>query len=195
MAQEAKTVDYGPLSGLIGRWEGDKGMDVAPEPDGSEESPYYETILFEPIGTVTNAERQTLAAVRYHQVVRRKSDDEVFHNETGYWCWDAANRSVMVSFAIPRAVCVIAGGQVAGRSGPDEATVIEVAAHADEGDWRVIQSPFMNANARTIEFRRRLSYRENSLSYSQTTIVDIYGKRFEHTDENELRRVATAAGV
>ena len=23
-------VDFGPLTGLIGRWEGDKGLDVAP---------------------------------------------------------------------------------------------------------------------------------------------------------------------
>ena len=31
-------VDYDPLAGLIGTWQGDRGMDVAPEPDGSEES-------------------------------------------------------------------------------------------------------------------------------------------------------------
>ncbi|MBW2290584.1 MAG: hypothetical protein JRG90_22590, partial [Deltaproteobacteria bacterium] len=46
-------IDYGPLTGLIGNWKGDKGMDVAPEPDGSEESPYWETIDFDAIGDVT----------------------------------------------------------------------------------------------------------------------------------------------
>ena len=66
-------------------------MDVAPEPDGTEHNPFYEQLLFEPIGTVTNAEQQTLAALRYHQVVLRKSNDKVFHNETGYWLWDAAS--------------------------------------------------------------------------------------------------------
>ena len=45
-------IDYGPLACLVGTWKGDKGMDVSPEPDGStEESPYFETILFEAIGT------------------------------------------------------------------------------------------------------------------------------------------------
>jgi hypothetical protein len=77
------TIDYGPLTGLIGSWKGDKGMDVAPEPGGSEESPYWETIDFEAIGDVTNAESQTLTVLRYHQVVRRKSNDEIFHDQTG----------------------------------------------------------------------------------------------------------------
>ncbi len=49
-------VDYGPLAGLIGVWKGDKGLDVAPEPDGSENNPYHETITFTAIGDVTNAE-------------------------------------------------------------------------------------------------------------------------------------------
>ena len=30
-------IDYGPLAGLIGTWKGDKGMDVSPEPEGTEE--------------------------------------------------------------------------------------------------------------------------------------------------------------
>ena len=34
-------IDYGPLAALIGTWEGDKGVDVAPEPDGTEEKLYY----------------------------------------------------------------------------------------------------------------------------------------------------------
>ena len=42
----SEIVDYGPLSKLIGVWKGDKGMDIAPEPDGTEENPYYETITF-----------------------------------------------------------------------------------------------------------------------------------------------------
>ena len=32
-------VDYGPLAGLIGSWSGDKGTDIAPDPDGTETNP------------------------------------------------------------------------------------------------------------------------------------------------------------
>ena len=47
MSQEIDGVDYGPLTLLVGAWRGDKGMDVAPEPDGEEQSPYYESLVFE----------------------------------------------------------------------------------------------------------------------------------------------------
>ena len=70
-------VDYGPLSSLIGTWEGDNGMDVSPEPDGDDHSPYYETILFETCGDVDNAETQELIVLRYHLVVARKKNDKV----------------------------------------------------------------------------------------------------------------------
>jgi len=53
--QEDRAIDYGPLAGLIGRWKGDKGLDVAPAPGGREENPYWETLDFEAIGDVTNA--------------------------------------------------------------------------------------------------------------------------------------------
>ena len=76
-------VDYGPLKNLSGTWEGHHGIDIAPEPDGEENNPYYETIVYEDCGDLANAEEQQLAAVYYHQIVRRKSNDEVFHNQTG----------------------------------------------------------------------------------------------------------------
>jgi hypothetical protein len=49
-------LDYGPLTGLIGTWTGDKGTDIAPEPDGTENNPYYETITYTAIGDVEDAE-------------------------------------------------------------------------------------------------------------------------------------------
>jgi len=182
---DGSDVDFGPLTGLIGRWAGDKGSDVAPEPDGSEESPYYETIVFSAAGDVENAESQELVAVHYHQIVSRKSNDEVFHNETGYWMWDAAQGVVMHSLTIPRAVCVLAGGTVKN----ENPVVFEVAARLDGPDWGIIQSPFMKGKARTLEFRHKVTLDGDQLSYSETTIVEIYGRVFEHTDQNELRRL------
>ena len=41
-----------------------------------------------------NAETQTLGAIRYHQVVTRKLDGQVSHNETGYYSWDPATKTV-----------------------------------------------------------------------------------------------------
>lgn len=182
-------IDYGPLAGLIGSWRGDKGRDMAPESDGIEENLYYETLVFSAAGDVDNAETQELVAVHYQQAVNRISDDKAIHNQTGYWIWDAEAKTIMHSFTIPRGVCVIAGGIHQGGVNEDGKITLTVAAAKDGTDWQIIQSPFMQGNARSIEFRQTLTLGEQDLSYSQSTIVDIYGKRFDHTDENRLRRL------
>lgn len=134
-------IDFGPLTGLIGVWKGDKGVDVAPEPEGPEQNPFYETITFREVGEVENAQSQKLVAVHYHQLVSRKSDDKVFHNETGYWMWDAGTSVLMHSLLIPRAVGLIAGGTWEASTGSGVA--LDVAARHDDPDWQIIQSPFM----------------------------------------------------
>jgi hypothetical protein len=177
-------LDFGPLSGLIGVWKGDKGEDVAPEPDGVENNPYYETMTFTPVGDVENAGSQLLMVVHYRQIVQRKSNDEVFHDETGYWMWDAEKESVMHSLTIPRAVCVLAGGIYI--ASDDGRTVLEVSAGLDDKNWHIIQSPFMQNNAKTTSFNHKISVGNGKLFYSETTMVNIYGKTFAHTDTNEL---------
>lgn len=179
-------VNYGPLASLIGNWEGDKGLDTSPEPSGKEETPYFETILFEAIGDVNNAETQTLAALRYHQLVSRKSNNQVFHNETGYWMWDAETDVIMHSLTIPRGVCVLAGGKSVIRN---SSTILDVRASVDDKNWGIIQSPFMQENARTNAFSHTIVIDGDELSYSETIVLDIYGKIFDHTDSNVLKRV------
>ncbi len=179
-------IDYGPLKELIGVWKGDKGLDVAPEPDGAENNPFYETITYTAIGDVTNAGTQVLSVVHYRQIVQRKSNNEVFHDETGYWMWDPKTETVMQSLVIPRAVCVLAGGKYTGIKNTADSVIVEVTANIDDKDWKIIQSPFMQENARTTEFRHEITVGKGQLSYSETTLIEIYGKVFEHTDNNEL---------
>lgn len=181
-------LDFGPLTGLIGVWKGQEGLDTAPDPEGKETNPYYEEIAFEVVGGVTNAESQNLAVLHYKQVVSRKSDSQVFHHESGYWMWDADAQIVMHSLVIPRAVCVLAGGMYSGEMSKDGRVQINVAAKVDDENWGIVQSPFMREKARTTEFRQKVLVGGDKLTYAETTIVDIYGKVFEHTDANELVR-------
>lgn len=116
------------MAALIGNWHGDKGIDLALEPDGDEREPYYETTLYEPIGNLKNAEEETIFALRYHQVISRKSNDEVFRNETGYWLWSASSRTVMHSLTIPRGVCVLLCVQFEGEYDPSSPVTILVSA-------------------------------------------------------------------
>ncbi len=49
------------------------GLDIAPEPVGTEENHYLETLRFTAGGNVINAEGQELAVLHYRQTVQRVS--------------------------------------------------------------------------------------------------------------------------
>ncbi len=187
MANE-ETADYGPLIKLIGTWKGDKGMDIAPKNEGQEENPYYETIRFEKAGDVKNAGVQKLAILRYHLSVRENSNNETSHDQVGYWMWDKDNQTVIHSFTIPRGVGVIAGGSFDVKKVNDANIEFNVAAEAD-GSWGITQSPFMNENAKTTKFTQSFVFNEEELTYTQTMVLDIYGRIFNHTDGNTLKKV------
>ncbi|MBD77596.1 MAG: hypothetical protein CL840_01480 [Crocinitomicaceae bacterium] len=182
-------MDYGPLVDLIGTWEGDKGKDVAPEPDGEEVNPYYETIVFKDGGSVTNGEEQDLALVHYEQLVQRKGDNKVIHHEIGYWMYDPTTQVIMHSLAIPRGLCLLAGGNFSNEKDENGNWVLDVSASVDDPKWGIVQSPFLTQKARTLSFKHKILLTNNKLSYAETTVVDIYGRVFEHTDANELTRV------
>jgi hypothetical protein len=49
----------------------------------------------------------------------------------------------------------------------------------------------MQNKARTLEFNHRLEITADRLSYRETTLLDIYGKRgYEHSDQNSLKRLS-----
>ena len=174
-----------PLDGLIGTWEGDRGTDIAPKPIIDENNPYYETLEFEVVDIdIENAEEQQLLAIKYYQLVREKKDDKVSHSETGYWIWNKDDDTIMCAFAIPRGVSVLAGGSYERIS--DEEIIFTVTSHKDDPNYGIVQSPFMEKKAKTIEFKREIRINGNKISYHQETIVDIYGKIFNHTDDNSL---------
>jgi len=102
---------------------------------------------------------------------------------------DAATQTVMHSLVIPRAVCVVAGGRYSAPADASGPVVIEVAAKLGDADWGIAQSPFVRDRAKTVEFRCRVTLEGDRLRYAETTEVDVYRNRFDHTDENELRRV------
>ena len=181
------TINYGPLAQLIGTFKGDKGLDIAPDPEGKEENHFYETIVFKEAGYAVNAEEQKLAVLHYHLVVNRKSDDAVIHNQTGYWMWDKEQNEVIQSIAIPRAVCLMAAGTAKVEENGN--VEINVKTDANSDSWGIIQAPFMHKKAKTTSFKHTMTIKGNELYYTETTMVDIYGKSFEHIDTNTLTKV------
>jgi hypothetical protein len=176
---------FGPLFPLIGKWEGDKGMDVSPEKDGEEMSPYFETITIEPIGDATNAGEQTLVVLSYTQIVTKKSTGKVFHHQTGYWYFEKATAEIFYSLSIPRAVSVLAHGKA-----PELGAKIsyQVKADAQNKNYGIIESAFMAAKASTRSFELQVTVEGDTLQYKMHTGLHIYGRDFAHTDENSLTR-------
>ena len=184
---EQKVLDFGPLAGLIGEWKGDRGIDIAPEPDDTERSPYYETIVFEAAGDVDNAEKQFLTFLRYHQRVYRKSNDQQFHDQIGYLSWDEATGAITNSYVIPRGVGVVAEGKVIGEQGSKITIKVDVA-EADQ-ELGIAQSAFMKENARTKSFTQTYVLDGDEMTYEERTLLDIYGREFDHVDKSRLTRV------
>lgn len=183
--------DFGPFNGLIGTWTGDKGTDMAPEPDGLDNNPYYETITYSTVDDdIDNAETQELTAIHYRQVVRKKKDDTVFHDQTGYLIWEAEKNTVTHTLLIPRGVAVIATGKYNGETDDAGNVIIEVTADSETTPDSIAQSPFMKANATTKSFTHKLTLGDGKMSYWENTVVEIYGKVFDHTDENQLTLLA-----
>ena len=179
-------VDYGPLAQLAGTWVGEKGLDVSPASDGSADNePYSDELSFTPLGSVTNAGEQVLVSMRYHHVVRRLCDGEIFHDQIGHWIYEPATSLLMHSISIPRGVTLLAGGGIETRG--DE-TIYTVSAEEGSETFGISQSPFMTEKARTKAYRMQVTVSGDSLTYAQRTSLYIYGKDFEHTDESRLRR-------
>jgi hypothetical protein len=119
-------------------------------------------------------------------VVRKQKNGQIFHDQIGHWIYEPSTGLVMHSLTIPRGICLLAGGKLAQNS--DE-TIFEVEAKVGNETFGIVQSPFMVDKAKTTKFTQKLTVNATRLSYSETTMVDIYGKTFTHTDDNVLERV------
>ncbi|MFT6756911.1 MAG: hypothetical protein ACJA0M_000787 [Chitinophagales bacterium] len=112
----------------------------------------------------------------------------MFHNETGYWIWDKADGTLMQSFSIPRGVAVLAGGNCPAPEDINAELTLSVKAVAGDLTFGVLQSPFMEVNAKTTGFTHDIRSHGDKLRYTETTFLDIYGNNYDHTDMNRLQR-------
>jgi len=185
-------VNYGPLSLLLGRWVGNKGLDNAPDSDANpDKTGYTDEINFTVAGPAENAEEQELVAIRYHHIVRKRENGLIFHDQIGHWIYEHDTGIIMHSLSIPRAVCLLAGGQYEEKDGEG---VFIVEAKQGSETFGVVQSPFMLNKAKTTAFKMELSVKDNRLAYREVTSLEIYGKTFEHSDESVLHRVTYDQG-
>jgi hypothetical protein len=186
MADEA-IENLGPLAVLPGVWEGGRGGDTAPSPDrSSAHRKFRERMTFDPIGRVDNHE-QMLYGLRYATTAWPSDSEEPFHEEVGYWLWDAGRQQVMRCFIVPRGVTVIAGGTAAA-----DARHFRLAAEVGSETYGICSNQFLDEEFKTVRYELEVSIEDaNRFSYSENTVLKIKGQAdlFNHTDENTLTRV------
>lgn len=177
----------GPLAGLVGVWEGDKGDDIAPSDDrGAENNKYRERVTFEQVGPVQNHE-QNLHVLRYSTRATRLGESDSFHEELGYWSWEPQTEEVMRSFLIPRGIALIAGGKAA-----RDARYFRLEAKSGSCTFGICVNPFLDREFKILSYTLDLKILDSStFSYEQDTVLLIPGRSepFHHRDSNTLKRV------
>ncbi|MBX9765987.1 MAG: heme-binding beta-barrel domain-containing protein [Bdellovibrionales bacterium] len=177
----------GPLAPLIGIWEGDKGDDIAPSDDRqTENNKYRERMVFEAIGPINNHE-QCLYGLKYWTTAWRIGATEAFHEDMGYWLWDARDGQIMKSFVIPRGISMLAGGTCS-------ASATEFSLSAKEGSptYGILHNTFLETEFKIVGFELAIKIHDPmSFSYDQNTILKMKNRSipFDHRDRNTLRKV------
>ncbi len=183
--------NLGPLAPLLGTWEGSKGTDLAPSDEVEDDrelatSKYRERMVFEPTGRVDNHEQQ-LYGLRYSTKAWRLGADDPFHEELGYWMWDAASKLVIRCFMPPRGLTVLAGG-----AAEPDARSFALEAKAGSETFGICSSPFLIGEFKTVRYTLNVDFPdENTLHYEEHTWLQMKGRKelFDHSDQNTLKRV------
>lgn len=177
----------GPLSYLIGTWEGHSGEDIAPSDDrGTEFNKFYERMTFEQVGPIINHE-QNLHVLRYTTRISRLGETNPFHEELGYWSWEPANNEVMRSFIIPRGIALIASGKA-----DKHATEFKLSAQYGSNTFGILTNPFLDREFKILSYELKFEYHsEDSFSYESDTVIQIPGQSqaFHHIDKNTMKRI------
>ena len=181
--------NLGPLTGMAGVWEGVRGVDVNPKPEGPRRQGYTERIELHPIDPQANGP-QLLYGLRYHTRVVKPGEVETYHDQVGYWLWEPSTEALIHTLTIPRGQVALATGKAA-----REATSFEVVATRGSTENGICSGRFLEEAFRTIEFRIKVTINhDGTWSYFEDTILMVQGQAepFHHTDRNTLTRVGEA---
>ena len=179
--------NLGPLTGMAGIWQGERGLDVKPKAEGPKKQAFVERIELQPIDPQTNGP-QLLYGLRYHTHVTKPGQVKTYHDQVGYWLWEPATGTVMHTLTIPRGQTAMAVGQASA-----DATSFELVATRGLETYGICSNPFLEYAFRTDEFRIKVTINaDGTWSYDEDTVLIIPGRAepFHHTDRNTLTRIA-----
>ncbi|HEX7353606.1 MAG TPA: FABP family protein [Mycobacteriales bacterium] len=180
----------GPLTPLVGEWEGDVGIDLSyhNKDDETVETGYFERAWFKPIPIVENGQ-QNIQGLNYEMTAWRHGEEAMdpFHDEVGYLLWDKANGQVIRCFAVPRGLAILAGGDAGARD-----MVLTFTATPGATDYGLSQNKYLMERARATAFESIFTFNDDgTFSYTSDLSLTLAatGEDMHHTDRNTLHRV------
>ncbi|MGH9016171.1 MAG: heme-binding beta-barrel domain-containing protein [Acidimicrobiales bacterium] len=179
--------NLGPLRTLAGVWEGTSGADAHPVAGGTGTDRFVERYEAQPIDRQTNGP-QLLYGLRYHTHIVQPGQVETLHDQVGYWLWEPATETVMLTLAIPRGQVLLAGGTAAADAGE-----FEVTAAVGSETYGISSNPFLDRAFRTLSYTMTVTIHDDDhWAYREEGVMAIAGRgdTFRHLDSNTLSRVA-----
>ncbi|MEO6886669.1 MAG: FABP family protein [Jatrophihabitantaceae bacterium] len=180
----------GPLTPLVGEWEGNVGVDSSyhNKDDETVETGYFERAWFKPIPVVENGQ-QSIEGLNYEMTAWRHGEEAMdpFHDEVGYLLWDKANGQVIRCFAVPRGLAILAGSD----AGPRD-KVLKFIAEPGSSSYGMCQNKYLMERARCTAFQSTFTLNDDeTFSYVSDLALTLAatGTDMHHTDRNTLHRV------
>jgi hypothetical protein len=180
----------GPLTPLVGYWEGNVGVDLSyhNKDDVTEETTYYEKAWFKPIPVVENGQ-QTMEGLNYGMTAWRHGEEAMdpFHDEVGYLLWEKATGHILRCFAVPRGLAILAGGEAQ----PDS-TVLTFKATPGERGFGLSQNKYLLRRAEATAFESTFTLNaDGTMTYVSDLTLKLAatGAEMHHTDRGTLHKV------
>jgi len=181
----------GPLTPLVGEWEGNVGVDLSYQnkDDVTLETSYFEKASFRPIPMQENG-KQSMEGLAYHSTAWRHGEEAMipFHDEVGYLLWDKANGQVIRSVVFGRGIAIQAGADAKARDK-------EIHFKATPGDpcYGILQNKYLLERAELKSFESTFKFNDDGTFTHTSDIVlklgALNGTEMHHTDRNTLHLV------
>lgn len=181
----------GPLTPLVGEWEGNVGIDLSyhNKDDITSKTSYFEKAWFKPIPTQENGQ-QALEGLAYKSTAWRHGEEAMdpFHDEAGYLLWDKEKGQVIRTVVFGRGIAIMAGA---------DAKAQDKALHfkATPGDpcYGILQNKYLLGRAELKSFESTFKFNEDGTFTHSSDIVlklaAMNGIEMHHTDMNTLHLV------
>lgn len=180
----------GPLTPLVGEWEGNAGVDLSyhNRDDETVETGYFEKAWFHPIPLQENGQ-QRLEGLNYNMKAWRHGEEAMdpFHDEVGYLLWEKTSGAIMRVVVFGRGIAMIAGGTAQARD-----KTLNFKATPGDPNYGILQNKYLSGRAELRSFDSTFTITDaGELNYTQDLVLKlaaIGGKEMHHTDVNTLHR-------